>query len=676
MRSALLIALLMVPSLASARTMIIYGKGLNADGVTEEQDARYVAERVKFILDRYGYGASLIDARDTKTDFARKGIQTWNFGTPAAYNETFTGGVIHVGTLDRSAGARVNASYRSDTLTLGDTGSAPTTPQLFLFAAGALSSSSLVSATNCSTGAVAAFQAICHDCEQSDYLPGTADTWMPSGTNTSTLYCQVADARVPGRGLVRLLGAGCNVIGLAQRQGYNKRSGWKDSMFTAPRANPDTTYLWKVNNQHITGASPVIYANAYDLGADAASGTGLSVGIANWPGVMAALAALDSVTNGQVFDPSKLPIQMSIVIQGGAQRNRAYTAGGPDPSDTSFVYTVFDSLDALGIPTAVSVDLDSASARPNDVQRIKDCSTCRVLPFTRAGIDSTAAFGGLGASSWQRPRDPFGRFRNRTFYRTSGTAAGDTAMSNLFESLRFRADSIFGAGKVSPVLLAPLDDYSSYQIRATQNASLIDSVFKAASVAGFVAIIGNVAWPSSFPSWTPTNPRGYGLPHGYRRHGVTLLGHNGFSTLGSSALLGASPDSASPVDPAPGSFHYETQRAWAGALGLTGQNTFSYSTAIGLQAPVLTMNAFYAGEDSIPDAAGVFVVDATTDRTVDFQPGSIVKMHLSDFGAALNAERPGWWTIKSLWNASKAINATAQKNIISIVYPEQIRAPR
>lgn len=665
-KALLALLLLLVPSLASARVGIIYGKSLNGDTAPEEAGARHVATAVKWVLDNYGYGGSLIDQRHIKTEFARIGVQTWNFGHPSAYTEEFDA-IVDVGTLDRTTSARVNSSFRSDSLTLS--AMAPLKPYLFLLGG----NTSYVNNTVCSTAVAASPAAFYHDTERTLYPVGSANVFL-SSTDPGSNYHTVTSSVLNGRPVQKLMGAGASTVGRMGFTRYGSNSSWKDS--TTIVANPDTVTAWKVWNTQNDGSPQMLFVKGYsfsDINGDF---------IISWQDIVYALAALDSATGGLVFDPSKLPIQMSVVVDGAGRRNKAFSAGGPDPSpdlylgttpETTFVYRAFfDSTEAYGIPVAMPFDLDSAAARPNDVQRIRDCASCKVIPFTAA---DSLGLGASAAAAWGRPIDPLGRFRNRSFYRPHGTANADTAISNLLGSLRFRADSIFGAGKVVPVVYADADDYSPKQIRGTQNAALIDSVFKAASVAGYKAIIGNVAWASSNPSQNPTNPRGYGLPQGYSKHGVTLLGHNGYSTFGSSALLGASLDSTAygSPDQVPGTPYVEIRRAWAGAVGKPHVE-HDYNGSNGVAAPVLTWNSFYAGEDSLIVPPGVVVVGDGVERAAVWQRASIFKMHLSDFGSGMGEDAPGWWTLKALWNGARAINNAAGRNIISFVYPDQVRA--
>lgn len=159
-----------------------------------------------------------------------------------------------------------------------------------------------------------------------------------------------------------------------------------------------------------------------------------------------AMAMLDSVTGGRVFDNASLRTKKrGFVVGGGFSRNSFDSLltspknRGMDPSDSTNVSAGIDSLASLGIPFTFMVDPDSASTYPSDLTRMKRASKAH-FGLEMYGGSYVQAGAGSGNASQTHALDPFGHYRARVpitrTWTTFATAcsATDTSTTCLLQS--------------------------------------------------------------------------------------------------------------------------------------------------------------------------------------------------------------------------------------------------
>jgi hypothetical protein len=656
--------LLLIPSVSTAKVMVVSASGISPVNISEQTYIDYYTSMVTSILDRYGTTYKVVSRYDAKTEFCRIGVMTWNFGTAGAYTESFDA-VIHVGGYTSTAGARPYAQYRPESLT--SVGAMPTVPQLFL--GGHSPWMGTRASPPCSSGVRdAQWSPAANSMTVSSYIPGYPELAFDIG---NTDLGRTNATAMTNRGYRILVAAGRNTLGRYITTGADVIPAWKDSATMS--ASPESTVLWKVHNTNFSGASP----NIFCYGTTNTGGVSDFQTSPNLPVVLMGLAALDSAASGLVFDKSKLPIRIGFTIDGGWSRGLGTVAGGMDPSDTTFVKASIESLASLSIPFVVGVNLDSVGIYSRDKTWWEEAIPyVRYAPQNRGGLDSAAA--GIGNASWNRPLDAWGRYRNRLAYQNNNCqGVGDTSIYCLLRASYWKIDSMFGAGRASRFISAPNDDWSPYNLRATQAGPGLDSVMYAVAIAGVKGIRVNAQARASRPTVTPTNPSGYlDRQQTYRssfsgRPSINLLAHGGFSTVGWEANANYT---TVPNGWADGLVAAEIKRAWGGVLTNGAYGWHDDATPTQMQfTPFLTYGPSYTGDDSVRSNTGA--AGGVGVPNIAFGKCNVVRLHVSDFGSggAGFYNRPGWWIVKSIVNQMKFINRLANKTIAVVDYPENIR---
>ena len=532
------LALLACAGVADAKTLIVGGTTDKNDALYGVGDAACVQSRVNQItriLDAFGASYVVIPIEAMRTEWARSGTVTWDFGSSAARTESFDA-VIHASFTLSSSARDYATKYRPESLSV--VSKLPVVPQLFLGsndARAGINDDGLIfqTTTACSLG-VAASKAIegagggsgTHD-EEGVYYQHDAFTDVFCGTEI--VGRQVTNAAtVVGKGYRTLLAHGSGPLGV-HHQGLSGWLVWSaqwDS--TGRRASPDTAEVWMIQNTHSSGKKPIIVCPQIGAGlTDAAGGLIGTAEEVDLPMLMAGLAALDSASGGLVFDnKDKLPLRVAITVDGLCSRSIATNSGGIVPTDTTRFYATLDSLQTLAVPIVFGVNIDSVATYPRDLQYAKDAiGRARFSPQGRLGIDSTAA--GNGPANSYQIRDAFRRYRNAAVVvGVTGRAAGDTSLYALLHYAVLKGDSLW-PGRSSRFALPVDDDWSPYNLGADQSGPTVDSVLYAYRKAGFKGIRINGSWAASRPNKTRNNPRGYIAEHGAQtiRYGTTEKGN-------------------------------------------------------------------------------------------------------------------------------------------------------
>lgn len=673
---ALCVALMLaLATPASAKTLIVADVPYLESGLGEEFDpllGPLMHTRTKWvtgILDATKSSYTVIPVEAMRTEWARTGVVTWDFGTSSARTESFDA-VIHVTFTTRiSSTGRRYEFYRPESLTR--VVAIPTVPQLFLPSpdhSGAWATgqeTSLISTSSaCSLGVTAAGFVFAgggnvadHDEESVTFDAQGSERWTAL---QNTGQDSIVVATIANKGYRRLVGHGKG--SMARWQVTQVYPGQADSTITADA--PGQASVFMVQNSHMSGAKPTIVAHV----SDGATGTGSSTEPPDFPLLWAAMAALDSASGGKVFDnKAALPLRVALTADGLCSRSSDLVSRGFVPSDSTQFYATMDSIAAYSIPITFGVNLDSVATYQRDLQYVKDnVPTARFTPQSRAGLDTAAAFAPTGGITHRyRAVDTFGRYRNQSrAYGPAGGAVGDTSLFAKLIYAKSLGDSLWGAGRSSRFALPPDDDWSPYNLRGWQlDASrgvLTDSILYAYAKAGFRGIRINGFWTTPVrPQMNPTNPIGFMPEQGRyetadRSLKVNLIAHNGHSDWGNRPLNWSTQnDSTLPItsDPDPTIQWHTTFRFWSGlSYAKTSETSVNASDAPS------TGNLGYCRilRLSCQELAG--------------------KAHSATMTKD-QATRPGWWSIRRIAMPIRTINRLAGRSIISLGYPEDIRLP-
>lgn len=685
---AALAALCLVATAAEAKTLVVggplkLGSGFGYDaGEIEDLNARMAA--VQNILNATGSTYKVIPMNQMKTEWARTGVVTWNFGQQGAYTESFDA-VIDVMFCRKNTGSPLFSAYRPDSLTL-----APKLPQVPVLllptldganALGVDPSQKPLFAASCSTGVLSTVDGFVnggsgtgsHDEEGSEYSP-VSNQYYFMGVNAGHATLSYAAANA-AKGLTPLL---AQATAQAWKYSINLDVPTAWSVPLAQSQSPDTAIVWIMrHNLQTATAKPIIYALVSAAVGDGSEGLALAKQDIDYQALMVGMAALDSASGGKVFDnKSKLPLKVAITVDGLCSRSDRLNSGGINPADTTRFYQTVDSLAAANIPVVFGVNIDSIASYPRDLQRVKDASRLfRFSPQGRIGIDTTQAIengilddtgslnGGVsngGGATIFRPIDQFRKYRNQSMaIGPVRTTAADTSLYALSVYALARMDSLV-PGRVSATAMPMDDDWSPYNWRAQQadpaHGVTQDSILAAYAKAGYRAIRFNANWMNYRPERSPTNPRGMVFTQGNYRTAVSglninLLGHQGGSTYGSVFMdvVADSTNNPPSFDPSPGLAWRQSRAFWKGVFrsGFSGQVTGS--VASDENSTVLAFNPCRIYKVSAQELAGISSVDYKT------------------------MIRHGWWGVRSVWAPIQIMNQVAGRSIMQVAYPEDIR---
>lgn len=637
-------------------------------------------------LNQFGVDYKVVSPALAKTDFIRRGVMTWNFGTPSAYNESFDAVlVLNMGARSTSETPWPRSStgcYPCST-TVGGVTKAPLVPQGWLFGAksGENIGSDLASArfTNqagslpCSTGVAkngngaagaAAFGENSAN-PHTQYDPATQTSWF-SNANTMGFFPDAATS-----GGVRSLLKNYQAYHYGRYRYTLVESNNADTVEAGLGA--DTTVIWERPFKNMyAGANntlpikPIVFANV--MGASPCSDSaGTYLPCEYDPHItLLVLARLDSLTGGKVFSKPK---KAAIVLSGAFERNLRRLPGGANDQDSSVIKATLDSLGALGVPLTVGANADSISSYPNEVSWWKKVPAARFSPYTTYGLTDTTK-----ASNWSSTRvvDLFGRYRNRAIVGDSLYHAVAGADSSILAGLVLLRDKIKDAGlRVSGTVVAPLDDWSPKNMLS--KSTPLDSLTLAFSRAGFSAVLTDVQRNEASINRTKANRdlvRGYdGVQRDYYNpllgKEFRLIGHTGYNITGSSMNYMVVPTDSTTIPltysfggtitSTPTASMMSLGRFWYGFLNDNWRDIDWFPT---------TGIAGYGGYLDIryPSA----------DLFGEFRRASVMKLHVSDLGGIPNGPpaRPGYWAIKSLVNQFRAVNAWANRKVLILTYPE------
>lgn len=713
MRRALalvLIGLLCFQSATAGSLLVIY-RAVSANPSTATPAAKATAERSyriwRQLLDQTGVQYKQFTQGNMKSEFARLGVVTHNFGTSFATTESFDA-VMH---LDPLIGASAGTGfYRPDSilrtayadLNSDNYGDGLRVPHLYAFTDRGMGESSVVAdydAACCTTGVIG-------DAGSTGGPIGDSKNGMPLDPRTNTRWETAGSfmafhaanpTRPPGgfRGLLQV--AGWNRA-LAAASTF-RQCGWCDSLFLA---GSDSVFMWERPFSHIAGggAKPAVFVYPDGLGGPQdsifnADGVPPSAEF-DVPTAFCALARLDSLSGFALFDKNKLPLVRALTVEGLCSRNRRRAASrGINPGDTTFFYATIDSLSAmdsrLPIVFGVNADPDSMTAYLRDLLVV--ASKLPLAKFTPVVYSAAFDTGGAsvlngGATKYRRPRDVWGRFRARAAYGDGSCAGADTSLYCGLLGAKGLLDSVLTAngypGRISTFAIAPQDDWSPKTMRPYGGGPPLDSVLWAVRRAGFTGIqVNTMDMRANGPSRSVSGVNPWGYYVGQRRmretisgNTVTLLAHSGGPVIGSHGWVPVFTDSVAPFDSAAaiGVPAHEMSRTWAAFTqdqdGQRGDaDSWEYAFSDQYVSGVGSISVWNAYAD---------IEWPKVDHAAAPRKGYVLRLSANDLsgfttGPLGPGARNGFWIIKQAHSAMKAINHFGGRTIIRFGYPEEVK---
>lgn len=652
MRRALSLALALLCALpmdSLARVAIIAPSKCIAC-LTDEAEDRAQSKKILYqtvlsIMDKIGQPYDIIPATRAKTEWVRTGV----FNTETG-DKTYTA-VIHLFMREYLSLANAQFGYRPDSLSLVN-GAAGTdnnkllVPQLFVGINGDWGPSG----GRDSTGFAANLGGI-NSAAFTSYVPGTTHRWR--STNDEPESIVVTKAAGPYlREVVATRFNSFSFHGIGARGGTLRTNCVDcDSVFH-PNSTTGSAAVWVTKVDVPSGGKGIIYTtNGHFWGLEFDA-----------PTLMCGLALLDSMSDGGVFDSSKLPLQAAIQIRGGWRRGQRHLSGGISPNDSSQLKAAIDSIAALRAKVTVGVNVDSLSDYADDKNWWD-----RGAPYVRFGMEQ---WGGAvagqplsistrGTTSWQRPLDPLGNARPRFIYGDGSAAGGDSSVWALVRANFYKMDSTFRRERVDRVLMGA--NFRWFPRSLTGRDSMgarADSLVAFLSDAGVRGAVTNSWWPlSNFADPSVEWPLSLNQLGG--RHRITM-GRSAGSYFNNWVTPGF-------VDS--GSAYYNGNLV-GGAGELVGNsfkktNHFWYGLLANRQMSPYARMPYTATVDSTQYALG-----SPYTRIFTLHVGDLGSGAMDDWETRPSAN--GWWQIKSLVNASRAINHLANRTIVEFVWPDEI----
>lgn len=669
--AAVCLGVALLPFVAQAKVLVVSDITTAGSYTGANTDIRLANVRmlaaVQRILTDYGASYRVLSPTVAKTEFCRTGVVTHLFGTAGAYTESFDA-VIHVGF--NGTGGSTFTGYRPDSLTL--TAAAPTVPQLML-----------LDDILPNDGNVSTFDNAAGD---STWVASTGYQVSGGGSGNHEGEGCVYDANTgvfrwfdiifggtvlkksgsPTGGMRVLLAAGANAV-MTNLELTGNMPTFPESLSTA---NTDTMKVWEKLNSHKFGASRIVFATCgAALNADSANAaipstlfnTYSAQGI-NWPVLLYSIGHLDSLASGNVLGGNKTLKWGAVIHSVGNTSDRRHP-GGLFRADTSIAAASGDSTRRLGIKVVLAASPESL--RVNEGPAIwKNFGSVRWTPFVRFGLD-TLALPADGSASYLRPVDVFGRYRNRIILGDLSATGKDSSLWALLKGARDTLAKITG-GEISGTIVPPDDDWSPYQMRAHQNANQLDSIQTTLALLGFSHILTNTQNRDRDPAYLRTNPKGW--LDGQKRHSMggrgslSIIGYtvnpgrgSQYAGNGDALSFGFSPgDSLPPIAGGVRSIAVDIENSfWNGFFGPSRDYTFWPYDNVAINAAPLGVPGNYLYPNN---------------------KASVIYLPAQSFGgqSSTTPNRWGYFVLKHLQMASKAINGGAWRTIISNAFPEEI----
>lgn len=464
-----------------------------------------------------------VDPRGTRTLWCNTGTQVWNPGASTPNTRQFDA-VMYVG-FSLTNGATIpfaGSPVRVDSLLRiavwnGASGYGTSVPQIFV--GGPTGDPNHWAQTStCSTGtdAYGAGYATARG-QYSTYMVGKPFVWKEFSTGASGMYAPPATA-TRAHGIWRPI-VSYGATGITSAALRNCTSLPCDNVTRSN--NPDSVLLW-VRYRDANDPAPRIFVQP----------GGLTSALFDMGLVKMALAIVDSVTGGDIFeDPKLIPKRRALWIRHGFSRGAITNQSSADVGglvcnaavcDSADFKTGIDSLASLKIPFTVGVDVDSIATYPFEK------TWWARAPLARFGLETYAgAITGRGTTaSSTHPMDPFGNKRARAMSASATLpvvcGSGDSTSFCLLKASGTIMEANF-PGKVDHAIWPAWGDYSPTGATLATAGAYADSVPWVARNAGWKAIVFNPL-------------------HADGNSGRTWSTNGGITTTAASAPLGWDPD--------------------------------------------------------------------------------------------------------------------------------------
>lgn len=473
---AVLTALLLAsPTFAGRVAVVPPYTATNSTVPNSSYAERAQVAKVCEMLDVMGVDYDIIPNGAMRTLYAQTGTVNFEGGLSRNYVA-----FIHPGWQRGGAGTHV-AGWKPDSLWLGAKWSA--VPQLFIAhassAAQTLAQGTVI--VSCSTGVASptAFFTTANTAGNSGtaYLLNGPEVWHEAGGDNALYNNTYVRNGINGNGpdyFVRTIVALNSWPPVDQYQTYTN----PDGLTRKTQATADTFQLmarYRTNTDGSASGVPIIFCASPNASAGANAAMGLqAMAIAALDSASRAAGAVAAVPyDGRIigvkagWQPKKVAVYISRAFARG--RPRAAASGQEakgwycyaDSCDSSFFKASIDSLESLGIPFTVGVNIDSVNTYPAEKAWWARLSKVEYSPESWSGI-STNVGDSLQVTPTRLP-DIFGFRRTRTLMPTGrlpGTACadGDTSLSCILTLARDRLKTL-GFPYLSRALLAPNGDY-------------------------------------------------------------------------------------------------------------------------------------------------------------------------------------------------------------------------
>ena len=637
---------------------------------------------VKDIFETYGVEYKSVRWDVLKTEDARTGVMVWSRGTGAAYAETFDA-VVHLWRANTNV---VVGALRADSMLT--VARPPLVPQLFVLnditrVGGA--GYSYANTACCTTGVW-------------EGGGGVSGPGQVANAN-AMLYVSEHDQRR------RWFTDGSFTVGFRADDTFNSTAGGvRKHISMASGATPfvveqtfhnclhcdslrfavtDSMAMWERMFNVGGGAQPAIFVSVDGNGgfsdsAKDADGSGQPPAEVSKIMILAGLARLDSLVYANTGERLITKPRTYAVTFDGAFTHHVNRRYGMPPADSSVFKASLDSLATLGIPVTFGVNIDSVAAYPNEKAWYERVPLARYTPQSWMGVSDTSA---AATGPYTSPRislDVLGRYRARAAYGDGSAVGADTSLWARLKWALFKADSIFGRGRVERFLLAPDDDWSPKNIRPIGGGPDVDSVLWAIHRAGFKGI-RVWGWDNAGSGTARTtfsaNPLGWINNQEVVREGVggnqlTLIRHNGFPIVGGTKAYHTGNDTASaPADSGSYLVQYaEHNRMWTGFT--QDEDWVDYDTW------PRDFTYFFATKFT----AGLWLDVDIPRRDIASLPrrAYIRTFHIRDLGGVPNGPpaRNAYWVLKSAVNAAETINKLAGRTVVRFGYPTEVDVRR
>lgn len=422
----------------------------------------------------------------------------------------------------------------------------------------------------------------------------------------------------------------------------------------------DTALIWTRQRTTTDPAVLVFCPHAYP------SGGGPDV-----PGLSIAqvFAIMDSASGGIIIGQKRgwQPIKTGIGIGDAFSRSVSSPSGAElythglkcvdgGNCDSTYWKAGLDSLNSLGVPYTVWVNVDSVASYPYEKVWWARSPNATFAPMNRSGLGSSNALPASANATQSQPIDPFGGLRVRTLITTgrynSGTACdgSDTTMSCLLAYARALLDSVPEfRGRMSAALLAPHYDYIPNG-RGRGNMPDPDSLAAAMLRSGFRVAVTSVLplATNSSASWGLDGSSNATLPTGLTG-GVTKALRAG---VWRQRVRGV------------GEF------SWASTRHFDEDALFQYSGHTGSQVGELLNGALLNDWYPTTLASRPFYYHSFRSKL------NVVVIRMGDLGFQRNTTdnpvRPGYYLIKHYVNAVRSINEFAGRTVWRIVPVDEL----